>query len=307
MLPLEGLRIAVPGLKGAAMRTRLCRVLVAGAYTGRRCRLPMRLRDRFRSRHLLVAGSSRGIELAPERRGRLGCMGAGRSWLDLFFSQRGEERRLIDCRLGRCLEVVGGSCWLVGGPGRLVPLCLWGQTVSWVFGHSGKLDLRLRCFQVAGLQSSWAAVVVQLVHGLSRSGSLIEAEWPRPETHLRRLGPRSRCLMYASGERCGNPWDRCADPRWTGTTHAEVYLVHIVVVGARSDVHRLSVYRESGIERSVVYEHCSALRKMHLALEIRGYLQSLCEPYSGRHHGRCTHRSLYQSDGGMVKVFGLAL
>lgn len=78
-------------------------------------------------------------------------------------------------------------------------------------------------------------------------------------------------------------------------------------VGVRPCVHQPLMYIVSGIERSVVYEHCSSLHRMHPALEIQDYWQFLCGPCSERRHGKYKHRSLYQSGDDMVKVFGLAL
>lgn len=66
------------------------------------------------------------------------------------------------------------------------------------------------------------------------------------------------------------------------------------------------MYKVSGIEQNVVYEHCSSPHRMHPVLEIQDYWQFQPGTCSEKHHGKYKHRSLYQNGGDMVKVFGLA-
>lgn len=90
----------------------------------------------------------------------------------------------------------------------LVPLCLRARLVNCVFDHSGRQGRRLQLSPVAGLQSSWFAVVAELALGLSRPGHWIEAGWQCPESRLHLLGSRSRYPMYASEGNYGLLWGR---------------------------------------------------------------------------------------------------
>lgn len=174
LLRLEDLRIATLGFAGAGMhihpRLLRPRLLDAGDCMESHCRLQLRLQGLCRSCRPLVAASSRGAGLVLGRLGRLGYMGEGRSWLGLSCPRRGMDQCLIADQPGARLEVVEGSCWFVVVPGRQALLCLWVLIVSWVFGHSDRLDLRLQRSQVVELQSSWVVVVGELALGLSQSG-----------------------------------------------------------------------------------------------------------------------------------------